>query len=360
MAGAFPVRSVALVSFRLGGVDGVAVEAAKWAWALRSLGLSVTTVAGEGTADRLLPGLAMQAREPPAAVEVADAVAGADVVVVENLCSLPVNAAAAGVVARVLRGRRAILRHHDLPWQRARLAHLPPPPDDPEWVHVTINALSQRQLAERGLAASVVYNVFDPDPPAGARAATRAALGLEGDRRLVLQPTRAILRKNVAAGIELAEALDAAYWVLGSAEEGYGPELDRLLRAATVPVVHGYPEAVLAVCGDAPLPDVAHAYAATDAVALPSSWEGFGNPTVESALHRRPLAIGSYPVATELAGFGFRWFDAAEPASLRAWLDQPEAGLLDHNAAIARRHFSLHDLPGRLSRIMEQAGWRVA
>jgi glycosyltransferase involved in cell wall biosynthesis len=227
-------------------------------------------------------------------------------------------------------------------------------------VHVTINALSQRQLAERGLAASVVYNAFDPDPAAGERAATRAALGLEEERRLVLQPTRAIARKNIAAGIELAEGLDAAYWVLGSAEEGYGPELDRLLRAATVPVVHGYPEAVLAVCGEAPLPDVAHAYAAADAVALPSSWEGFGNPTVESALHRRPLAIGSYPVATELAGFGFRWFDAADPGSLRAWLDQPEAGLLDHNAAIARRHFSLHDLPGRLSRIMEQAGWRVA
>ena len=163
----------------------------------------------------------------------------------------------------------------------------------------------------------------------------------------------------MAAGIRLAQALDAVYWLLGPAEEGYGPHLDRLLDAATVEVVHGYPDALAALCRRAGPPAVAHAYAASDAVVLPSSWEGFGNPTVESALYRRPLAVGAYPVASELAAFGFRWFAAAEPQPLRAWLDQPDADLLDHNAGIARRHFSLHDLPGRLSRVMEKAGWQL-
>src|SRR5476649_1528341 len=112
----------ALISFRLGGSDGVSVEAAKWAGALRRLGFEVTTVAGSGPVDHLLPGLGIDAPEPPDDAEIDDALRGADLVVVENLCSLPLNAPAAAAVARVLRARRAVLHHHDLPWQRARFA----------------------------------------------------------------------------------------------------------------------------------------------------------------------------------------------------------------------------------------------
>src|SRR5207302_7506736 len=125
---------------------------------------SLRTVAGEGPVERLLPGLAMGAPDPPTAREVADAVAPADLVVVENLLSLPLNPGAAAVVAKVLAGRPAILRHHDLPWQRARFAHLGPPPTDPDWLHVTINDLSRRQLAERGIAAVTIRNSFDTEP----------------------------------------------------------------------------------------------------------------------------------------------------------------------------------------------------
>jgi glycosyltransferase involved in cell wall biosynthesis len=354
------VSGVAVVSFRLGGTDGVAVEASKWASALRSLGHSVRTVAGEGSADVLLPGLAMLAPEAPTEAEVADSLAGADLVVVENLCSLPLNPRAADLVARALRGRPAILRHHDLPWQRPQFAGMPPPPDDPAWVHVTINDLSRRQLADRGIDAVTVYNAFDPDPPAGDREATRAALDLGSGDRLVVQPTRAIARKNVPLGLRLAEEIGAVYWLVGPAEEGYDDELEGLLLSARVRVVHRYPDAVARLGpprSGAAVSLVAHAYAASDAVVLPSTWEGFGNPSVESALHRRPLAIGDYPVAAELATFGFRWFSASDPGPIEAWLDRPEGTLLDHNAGIARRTFSIRDLPGRLSRMMEQAGW---
>ena len=104
------------------------------------------------------------------------------------------------------------------------------------------------------------------------------------------------------------------YWLLGPAEDGYGPELERLVAGAACPVLLGPPGAGSTI---------SDAYAACDAVVLPSSWEGFGNPSVESATHRRPLAIGAYPVAAELAAFGFRWFDAADPAPLAAWLGRP-------------------------------------
>jgi hypothetical protein len=48
---------VTVVSFRLGGPDGVAVEAAKWIRGFRRLGCQVRTVAGEGVADVIVPGL---------------------------------------------------------------------------------------------------------------------------------------------------------------------------------------------------------------------------------------------------------------------------------------------------------------
>ena len=342
------MRSAAIVSFRLGGADGVSVVAEHWGEALRRLGLAVRTVAGSGRADRLLPGLAMDASPgPDLPARLAEALAGAELVVVENVCSLPRNPAAAAALAAQLAGRPAILHHHDLPWQRETFADLPGwPPDDPAWVHVTINERSRRELADRGIAATTVYGGF-PVPGPGRRALARERLGVPPDRWLLLQPTRAIPRKNVPAGLAMAEALGADYWLTGPDEDGYGPELERLLAAATGRVHRRLP-------GDLTMDD---AYAACDAVVFPSTWEGFGAPLVEASLHRRPLAVGDYPVAAELAAFGFRWFPADDPTPLKAFLDRPDPALLAANHDIAVRHFSLDALCGRLAALLEGAGW---
>jgi glycosyltransferase involved in cell wall biosynthesis len=341
------VPTVALLSFRLGGSDGVSVEAAKWADALGLLGWHRYTVAGSGPVDRLLPGLAIDADEPPSPAELEDSIAAADLVIVENLCSLPLNPPAAAVTAAACAGRPTILHHHDLPWQRPHLAHLPPPPDDPAWSHVTINELSRRELAEHAIVASTIYNTFDPQPPSGDRLRTRSRLGVTPATRLLLQPTRALARKNVAQGLALAAAVGGTYWLLGPAEDGFGPELERLVAEAGCPVLLQSP------AGGGPI-GIADAYAACDAVLLPSTWEGFGNPSIESATHRRPLAVGAYPVAKELAAFGFRWFPSADAAPLGAWLDDPDDELLEHNHAVAATHFNLADLPTRLERVLRE------
>jgi glycosyltransferase involved in cell wall biosynthesis len=339
---------VAIVSFRLGGADGVSVVAEHWAAALRRLGLAVRTVAGSGRADRLLPDLAMDAAPGPGLPgRLAEALAGADLVVVENLCSLPRNPAAAAALAAQLAGRPAILHHHDLPWQRPAFADLAGwPPDDPAWVHVTINERSRKELADRGLAATTVYGGF-PLPGPGRRELARARLGVAPGRWLLLQPTRAIPRKNVPAGLAMAEALGADYWLTGPDEDGYGPELGRLLAAATCRVHRRLPEGLT----------MDDAYAACDAVVFPSTWEGFGAPLIEASLHRRPLAVGDYPVAAELAAFGFRWFPADDPTPLKAFLDHPDPALLAGNHDIAVAHFSLDALCAKLAALLEGAGW---
>ncbi len=348
------IPTAALLSFRLGGSDGVAIEAAKWQRALGALGFATTTVAGSGPVDHLVPGLAIGSPGPPSRAEVAAALDGADLVVVENLCSLPLNPRAAAVVAEVLAGRPAILHHHDLPWQRPQFADHPPPPVDPRWSQVTINELSRHQLADRGIEATTIYNTFvighpQSDRPGAEgeqrRLQVRRSLGVADRQRLVVQPTRAIPRKNVAGGMQVAADLDATFWLLGPAEDGFGPELGALVENALCPVVLGLPPGLADFVVD-------DAYGAADVVTLPSTWEGFGNPTIESVVHRRPLAVGPYPVADELASFGFRWFGLHETGRLREWLDDPDPGLLDHNLAVAAAHFSAEDLPRRIAAVL--------
>jgi glycosyltransferase involved in cell wall biosynthesis len=336
---------VAVVSFRLGGTDGVAVEAQKWIAALTALGHDVTTVAGEGSADVILSGLAMGARVPPTHNEVKDAVRNADLVVVENLASLPLNVGARDVLYDVLEGRRALFHHHDLPWQRPHLEHLEGPRDADSWYHVTINELSRRELRERGIEAVTIMNSFDCAPPLGRRVETRASVDVP-DGRLVLMPTRALPRKNVAGALTLCEGLDAVLWLLGPTEDGYDEALNALLNSSDVEVRRG-PRAGI---------DIHDAYAACDLVVMPSTWEGFGNPVLESVTHQRPLALYPYPVAKEIMAFGFHFFGLAEVEKITNYLSTPDASLLANNLTIAQSHFNVTTLPGRLKELLASTG----
>jgi mannosylglucosylglycerate synthase len=336
---------VAVVSFRLGGTDGVAIEAKKWIDALMLLGHDVTTVAGEGSADVILPGLAIGAGVPPTRDALRVAVGDADLVVVENLASLPLNLGARNVLYDVLQGRRALFHHHDLPWQRAHLADADGPRDGDEWYHVTINELSQRELRERGIEAITMMNSFDCAPPRGRREEARASIGVH-DERLVLMPTRALPRKNVDRALALCEEIDAVFWLLGPAEDGYDEELDALLNSSPVDVRRGAREGF----------DIHDAYAACDLVVMPSSWEGFGNPVLESVTHTRPLALNPYPVAFEIMSYGFHFFDLRDVSNITDYLSFPDPRLLANNLTIAERYFNVTALPGRLQALLASMG----
>ena len=339
--------TVAICSFRLGVADGVSIVAAHWGAALERQGWRVVTVAGQGPVDRTVPGLGIDDPAPVDERAVAAAFADADVVVVENLATIPMNLPAARAVTGVLAGRPAVMHHHDPPWQRARFTHITElPRDDPAWRHVTINDRTRRELAARGIEATTIWNAFDVHATAGNRSATRRALGLDDEVRLVAHPVRAIARKDIPASLRLCEALGATYWLLGPAEEDYAETLERVLAGARCPVLHR------------PSPgSLADAYAACDLVTFTSTWEGFGNPPVEAAIHRRPAAVAAYPVAAEVRTFGFEWFDPDDVDAIEAFLDRPDEGLLDRNRAVAVEHFSLERLERDLDRLFATAGW---
>ena len=158
---------------------------------------------------------------------------------------------------------------------------------------------------------------------------------------------RAIARKDVPRALALAEALDATYWLPGPAEEGYAAELERLAGRRPLP----------GACAHRSAHRPRHSTPPPTLVAFPSTWEGFGNPPVEAAIHRRPVAVGPYPVAEELRALGFRWFDADRPRASRALAD-PDPALLDHNRAVARSHLSLDVMAQRIADLLDAAGWR--
>ena len=335
----------AIVSFRLGLTDGVSVVAATWQQALTDLGFEPYTVAGEGPVDVTVAGLAIDAAEPPTTSELESVLADADLVVVENLLTIPLNLSASRALASVLRGRPAVMHHHDPPWQRERFAHITELPEsDPAWRHVTINELTRSEMATRGIEASTIYNGFDPHPPRGDRAAARTTHGLAADELLVVHPVRAIARKRIPVALDLCAALGATYWLVGEPEEGYAPELDAHLSTARCRVIRDRA-------------DPPEFYAAADAVVFPSSWEGFGNPPVEAAAHRLPAAVGDYPVAAELERLGFRWFGCEDPEPLAHFLASPDPALLDHNQQVVRTHLSIDVMTERIARLLDDAGW---
>ncbi len=306
------------------------------------------------------PGSALGAGEPADETAIGDALDGADLVIVDNICSLPINADAARAVARVAAQHpgRVVLRHHDLPWQRRRFTAFETefPPRIEGALHATVNLRSRRELHARGYAGTTtVHNYFDLDPPTGERESTRKSFGFTDDDFVCFQPARAIERKNVPGGLrfaqrlrELAPDLELRYWLSGPAEEGYEPTLARILERADVPVTLGRARRAC------------DAYAAADLVVFPSTWEGFGNPVIESIAYRRACAAYPYPVLAEIVAAGVRTFSTERPEQVSHFLAEPLAvreRYFDVNVHRAQLSFALADLPAAIDATFAAHGW---
>lgn len=404
------MTKVAFVSFRLKAQDGVSVEAEKWMRLFTEWGCDVYRVAGyipdPEENDRVIAELNYQdplvesftakvfgggqdrheLRSELAllseAVErgllpVLGAIAP-DIVVAENVFSLPVNIPLTMVLNRFLAEENisSIAVHHDFFWEHRRFAqcimeemlasHFPAPLAGCR--HVTINNQAKEELSRRtGITATCIRNCFDFDRLRGKddfNAGLRQDLGLREEELFFLQPTRAIERKGIRSSIKFVEEFadssgrPCRLVVTGRSEDGFEKKFKELCRSSRARVLHA--PNWLGCKRESPHAqsryDVHDAYVHCDMVTFPSTWEGFGNPVLESVMHRKPLLVARYPVLDELLAFGFEFISLEDKAVERAagLMEGPGlmAGMLDHNFEIGRRHFSLANLREKLEELV--------
>jgi glycosyltransferase involved in cell wall biosynthesis len=336
-----------ILSFRLGMADGVSVAAGALANAFRDLGFSTVLIADEGPVDRRVPGLSASYGAAPARRDLELALEDLDLVVVENLLTIPLHLPASRAVADALRGRPAILRHADPPWQRARFAHVTElPADDPSWLHISVSRQTQRELETmRGIRSTTVPLGLELPAGPGDRARTRRKLGVADGELLCIHPVRAIERKNIPAALALTEYLGGTYWLTGAAEEGYDEVTASLLAQTSARTIWASFDGI----------DIDDVYAASDLVLFPSTWEGFGLPPIEAAFRRKLVVVGDYPVAEDLRANGFAWPYQWQGPLIKGLLadDDRRNAVLEQNWSVAVRQFSRTAMTERLAPLLQ-------
>lgn len=288
--------------------------------------------------------------------ELREALAGVDVVIAHNVCSLHKNLALTAALRRLCAqpaAPRLILWHHDLAWTtpRYRAELYPGWPwsllreqwPEVQAQHVVVSETRRQELVVLlGLAVEQVVVA-----PSGVDVAAfyklspetvrlRQDLGLAQADPLLLLPVRITRRKNIELALRSVAALrqqapGATLVVTGPpgphnpANQAYLAEL-RTLRAAlglrgrdgdSADIgVHFLAEHV-----DGYLPDavIADFYRLADAMLLPSREEGFGIPVLEAALSGLPIFCADIPPLRALAGPDATYFASdADPASVAA------------------------------------------
>lgn len=247
--------NVGFLSTRFKGLDGVSLEAEKWAVILREFGHRVFWFAGQLDRD---PEASMLVPEAffgyPPTEALNRALFGAqkrsrlltdalhsqkdylkdrlyefldrfdiDLIISENTLSIPMHLPLGVAITELIAetGIPTIAHHHDFFWERARflsnacqdVLNMAFPPDLPSIKHVVISSVAQAELAaRRSVAGIVVYNVMDfekkPSRPRRSGRQFRLDMGFDPEDLLILQPTRVVHRKGIEQAISLVQMLN--------------------------------------------------------------------------------------------------------------------------------------------------------
>ena len=407
--------NIGFVSTRLAGTDGVSLEASKWAGVLETSGHPCFWFAGQldRPARRCLAvpeahfqhrrNLAINAdimgkkrRTPQVTRAIHDLRSllkqavhrfietfAIDLLVVENALTIPMHIPLGLALTEAIAETQipTIAHHHDFHWERIRFSvnavgdylRMAFPPNLPNIRHVVINSEAQEQLALRaGIASTVIPNVLDfahePRIDDQRSKAFRRAIGLTGDHRLILQPTRIIQRKGIEHAIALVRQLDDPRNKLvvshEAGDEGmeyaqwlkeYASEHRVDLRLVTTRITDPWNGNGN---GDCSLWDI---YPHADFITYPSLYEGFGNAFLEAIYFRKPMLINRYATFVrdiEPLGFDLAVMDGflsrQTVAAVQDILDSPQRRqkMVDHNYAVAAKHYSYKLLRNQLSTVL--------
>jgi len=282
------------------------------------------------------------------AIELLTALAGVDMLIAHNVCSLNKNIALTAALYQLHTSKklpRLILWHHDLAWTTPR--YLPEMHDGYPWdllrtdwgntTHVVVSELRRMELADlmktNPSSIHVIPNGVDAERFFKLEFQTRMLFertNLLDAAPILLLPVRVTPRKNIELAMRtLAEVKKrfppAALVVTGplgphnANNIKYFDELRNLRSQLSLDgSVHFLAELV-----DAFLPDVVIAdfFRVADALFLPSREEGFGIPLIEAAFSHLPVFCTDIPPLRELGLSDATYFSPDEdPAKIAGML----------------------------------------
>jgi glycosyltransferase involved in cell wall biosynthesis len=344
--------NVGFVSTRFKGLDGVSLEASKWADVLEGFHHRSFWFAGELDKDPAVSMLVPEAffQHPDNVAlsrelfgrqsrprEVTDRIHAMkerlkdalyafirrfdlDLIIAENVLAIPMHIplgiALTEVVAET--GIPAVGHHHDFYWERPRfllnavpdILKLAFPPDLPSMKHVVINTVAQKELAAKtGISSQLIYNVIDFEGPLTGidefNRSFRADMGFSEEDVLILQPTRVVSRKGIEQALYLVERLEIPnlQLLISHSPGDEGPEyyewIKETARRQKVPVhfiFNRLHDARTEQPDGSKLFTLWDVYPHVDLITYPSLYEGFGNAFLEAILFRKPLLVNRYSV----------------------------------------------------------------
>lgn len=345
--------NIGFVSTRFAGIDGVSLEASKWAQVFEGEGHSCFWFAGELCKDENISISAYQANFKCDQNQwINDQLFGTDekslhlpkiifnyksslasrlkmfidlyditLLVVENALAIPMHIplglALMDVIAET--GIPTIAHHHDFYWERPRYLplngnkiyiHQAFPPNLPNVRHVVINSEARQELARRrGIDSTLIPNALDFEtPPLVSKErvyAFRRSIGLNPDDVMFLQPTRIVQRKGIEFSLELVKRLNHEKYKLVISHEAGDEGFEYVEWIKQLAGIYGVPIRFVDDMVDDPFTHPSNqkdrfslweVYQASDFITYPSLYEGFGNALLEAIYFNKPMLVNRYRV----------------------------------------------------------------